>query len=164
MRTAACLGLLIAVAAAGQTARDRKAIAHTKTILVSQLDPKLPSIPFERWLIKEAGEGAQISWEVNDCGEQTGSPENQGSDFPMCVEADAHMRDKRVIVVSIAVGTYKRGISGKPVTWWITVGHDPYSDQPLKTLSDVPLKLIGAHRMPAPPPVRDLPAGAEVKR
>ena len=104
MRTAACLGLLIAVAAAGQTARDRKAIAHTKTILVSQLDPKLPSIPFERWLIKEAGEGAQISWEVNDCGEQTGSPENQGSDFPMCVEADAHMRDKRVIVVSIAVG------------------------------------------------------------
>ena len=159
VRTAACLGLLIAIAAAGQTARDRKAIAYTKALLVSQLDPKLPSIPFERWLIKVAGEGAQISWEVNDCGEQTGTPEDQGSDFPMCVEAEAHMRDKRVIVVSIAVGTYQRGISGKPVTWWITVGHDPSSDPPLKTLSDVPLRLIGTHGVPPPAPIRDLPIG-----
>lgn len=124
VRTAACLGLLIAVAAAGQTPRDRKVIAHTKALLVSQLDPKLPAVPFERWLIKEAGEGAQISWEVNDCGEQTGTAEDRDSDFPLCVEAEAHMRDKRVIVVSIAVGTYQRGIAGKPVTWWITVGHD----------------------------------------
>lgn len=161
VRTAACLGLLIAMAAAGQTPRDRKAIAHTKAILVSQLDPKLPSIPFERWLIKEAGEGAQISWEVNDCGEQTGTAEEQesDSDFPMCVEAEAHMRDKRVIVVSIAVGTYQSGIAGKPVTWWITVGHDPYSDPPLKTLSDVPLRLNQTHGVPPPAPIRDLPIG-----
>ena len=158
-RVAACLGLLMAMVAAGQTPRDRKAIAHTKAILVSQLDPKLPAIPFERWLIKEAGEGAQISWEVNDCGEQTATGEDRDSDFPLCVEAEAHLRDKRVIVVSIAVGTYQRGISGKPATWWITVGHDPSSDPPLKTLSDVPLKLIGTHGVPPPAPIRDLPNG-----
>ncbi len=157
VRTAAWLIVLIAVGAAGQTPRDRKAIAHTKAILVSQLDPKLPAIPFERWLIKEAGEGAEISWEVNDCGEQTGTAEDRGSDFPLCVEAEAHMRDKRVIVVSIAVGTYQSGIAGKPVTWWITVGHDPYSDPPLKTLSDVPLRLIQTHGVPPPAPIRDLP-------
>ncbi|MGB9105471.1 MAG: hypothetical protein WCC59_11990, partial [Terriglobales bacterium] len=116
MRTAAWLIVLIAVGAVGQTPRDRKAIAHTKAILVSQLDPKLPAIGFERWLIKEAGEGAEIRWEVNDCGEQTGTAEDRGSDFPLCVEAEAHMRDKRVIVVSIAVGTYQSGIAGKPVT------------------------------------------------
>jgi hypothetical protein len=46
VRTAAYLGLLIAVAAAGQTPRDRKVIAHTKALLVSQLDPKLPAVPF----------------------------------------------------------------------------------------------------------------------
>jgi hypothetical protein len=159
VRTAAWLIVLIAVGAAGQTPRDRKAIAHTKAILVSQLDPKLPAVPFERWLIKEAGEGAEISWEVNDCGEQTGTPENRGSDFPLCVEAEAHLRDKRVIVVSIAVGTYQRGIAGKPVTWWITVGHDPYSDPPLQTLSDVPLRLIKTHGVPPPAPIRDLPIG-----
>jgi hypothetical protein len=158
VRTAACLGLLIAVAAAGQTPRDRKAIAYTKALLVSQLDPKLPAVPFERWLTKQSGEGAQISWEVNDCGEQTGSPEDQGSDFPICVEATAHMRDKRVIVVSIAVGTYQHGISGKPATCWITVGLDPSTDPPLKTLSDVPLRLSGTHGVLPAAPIRDLPA------
>lgn len=159
VRTAACFVLLVAAGAAGQTPRDRKAIAHAKAILVSQLDLKLPAVPFESWLIKEAGEGAQISWEVNDCGEQTGTAEDRDSDFPLCVEAEAHMRDKRVIVVSIAVGTYQSGIAGKPVTWWITVGHDPYSDSPLKTLSDVPLRLIQTHGVPPPAPIRDLPIG-----
>jgi hypothetical protein len=150
VRLAAWLIVLIAVAAAGQTPRDRKAIAYTKAILVSKLDPKLPAIPFERWLIKQAGKGAQISWEVNDCGEQTGTPEEQegDTDIPMCVEAEAQMRDQRVIVVGIAVGTYQRGISGKPATWWITVGPDPSQDEPLKTLSDVPSKLIDTLRMP----------------
>jgi hypothetical protein len=159
-QVAAWLIVLIAVAAAGQTPRDRKTIAYTKAILVSKLDPKLPAIPFERWLIKEAGEGGQISWEVNDCGEQTGTAaeEDRDSDFPLCVEAEAHLRDKRVIVVSIAVGTYQHGITGKPATWWITVGHDPFSDPPLKTLSEVPLKLIGAHGVSPPAPIRDLPA------
>jgi hypothetical protein len=159
VRTAAGLGLLMAMVAAGQTPRDRKAIAYTKAILVSKLDPKLPSIPFEQWLIKEAGEGAQISWEVNDCGEQTGTAEDQDTDFPMCVEAEARMRDKRVIVISIAVGTYQRGVYGKPVTWWITVGHDPSSDPPLQTLSDVPLKLIGTRGMAPPASIRHLPVG-----
>ena len=98
VRTAACLGLLIAMAATGQTPRDRKAIAYTKALLVSQLDPKLPAITFERWLTNQSGEDAQISWEVNDCGEQTGAADDRDSDFPLCVEAEAHMRDKRVIV------------------------------------------------------------------
>jgi hypothetical protein len=151
--------LLIAVGAAAQTPRDRKLIDYAKAIPVSQLDPKLPAIPFERWLIKQAGEGAQIAWEVNDCGEQTGTAEDGDHDFPACVEADAHLRDKRVIVVSIAVGTYKLGIAGKPVTWWITVGHDPYSDEPLKTLSEVPLRLIETYDAPPPAPIRDLPVG-----
>ena len=146
LRIAAWLMLLITLGAAAQTPRDRKMIAHTKAIQVSQLDSKLPAIPFERWLIKEAGEGAQITWEVNDCGEQTGTAEDDDRDFPMCVEADARLRDKRVIVVSIVVGTYKLGISGKPATWWITVGPDPGKDEPLKTLSEVPAELTETNK------------------
>ena len=146
VRTAAWLVLLMAMAAAGQTPRDRKLIAYTKAIPVSQLDPKLPAVPFERWLTKQAGAGAQIAWEVNDCGEQTGSPEDSQNDFPVCVEASATLADKRVIVVSIAVGTYQRGISGKPATWWITVGRDPSSDPPLDKLSELPVKLTDKPR------------------
>jgi hypothetical protein len=161
LRIAAWLMLLIAIGAAAQTPRDRKMIAYAKAIPVSQLDPKLPATPFERWLIKEAGEGAQVTWEINDCGEQTGTAEDAERDFPMCVEADAHLRDKRVIVVSIAVGTYQKGISGKPVTWWISVGRDPDSDEPLETLSDVPAGLAETSDMP--PTVRN-PPGTEVKK
>jgi hypothetical protein len=141
LRIAGWLMLLITLSAAAQTPRDRKMIAYAKAIQVSQLDSKLAAIPFERWLIKEAGEGAQVTWEVNDCGEQTGEAEDADRDFPECVEANARLPDKRVIVVSIVVGTYKKGISGKPVTWWITVGPDPSKDEPLKTLSDVPAEL-----------------------
>jgi hypothetical protein len=152
---------VIAVSAAAQTPHDRKMIAYAKAIPVSQLDPKLPATPFETWLIKEAGENAQITWEVNDCGEQSGSPEDGERDFPVCVEAVAHRRDKRVIVVSIAVGTYQKAISGKPVTWWITVGPDPTKDEPLKTLSDVPAELADTGDTP---PARNIPPSAEVKK
>ena len=154
--------LLCAVHAAGQTPRDVKLIAYAKAIPVSQLDAKLPPVTFERWLQKEAGQGAHIAWEVNDCGEQTGGPEDEeqsASDFPVCVEANAKLPDQRVIVVSISVGTFHRGISGKPATFWITVGFDPYSDKPLKTLSDVPVRLIETHGMPPPKPIRDMPLG-----
>jgi hypothetical protein len=161
LHIAAWLMLLMAVGAAAQTPHDRKMIDYAKAIPVSQLDPELPDTPFERWLIKEAGEGAQITWEVNDCGEQTGEAEDAERDFPVCVEADARLRDKRVIVVSIAVGTYEKGISGKPVTWWITVGPDPSKDEPLKMLSDVQEEL--AETQATPPPVRGLP-GVEVKK
>jgi hypothetical protein len=144
--------LLMASVALAQSPRDKKAISFAKSILVSQLDPKLPGISFERWLQKEAGEGASIQWEVNDCGEQTGSAADRGRDFPMCVEATAHMADKRIIVVNIAIGTFKKGIRGKPGTTWISVGNDPYSNSPLKSLSDVPLRLIETPRMPPQPP------------
>ncbi len=149
----------IAISAASQTPNDRKLIEYAKGVPVSQLDSKLPAIPFERWLAKEAGAGAQISWEVNDCGEQTGTPEDAENDFPVCVEANAKLADKRVVVVSIAIGTYHRGIYGKPATWWITVGSDPHSDKPLKTLSEVPAAIGGARGTPPPKPARELPPG-----
>jgi hypothetical protein len=154
---AAWLVLLMSVVAVAQTSQERKAISFAKAIPVSQLDKKLPATPFERWLTIQAGAGAQMTWEVTDCGEQTGTTADSGRDFPMCVEVNAHTRDDREIVVSIAVGSFKQGIQGKPSTWWITVGYDPASDKPLETLSEVPLKISGAPSTPAPTPVRDVP-------
>jgi hypothetical protein len=151
---AAVLLVVMATGSAAQTPRDRKMIAHAKAIPVSQLDAKLPSVPLEQWLEKQAGEGARITWEVNDCGEQGGSPQEGERDFPVCVEADAHLGDKREIVVSIAVGTYKAGISGKPAVWWITVGRDPNRDEPLESLSEVPEELRETRDVP---PVREAP-------
>lgn len=149
------VGLFTAVAAFAQTSQERKAISFAKAIPVSQLDKKLPDVPFERWLTMQAGAGAQMTWEVTDCGEQTGTTADNGRDFPMCVEVNAQMRDQREIVVSIAVGSFKQGIFGKPSTWWITVGNDSATDKALEKLSDLPVQLSGTRATPA----GDVPAG-----
>ena len=53
----------------------------------------------------------KIKYEVNDCGEQTGTSADKGRDFPMCVEAMADSLDVHISVV-LGVGTFKRGILG----------------------------------------------------
>jgi hypothetical protein len=160
-RIVVLVGLFTAMLASAQTSQERKAISYAKSIPVSQLDKKLPAIPFERWLTATAGAGAQVTWGVNDCGEQTGTTIDNSRDFPICVEVTARMRDDREIVVSIAVGSFKQGIHGKPSTWSITAGYDPTAGKPLDKLSDVPLKLSGT--LP-PTPGQNAPAGSEAKK
>src|ERR1700730_8140719 len=73
----------------GQTnPRVRKMIAYVKRITASELDSKLTAEPFGRWLTRIAGPDAAIAWEVNDCGEQTGSPADRLRDIPVCVQAE----------------------------------------------------------------------------
>src|ERR1700686_2151911 len=67
---------------------DQAAIQQAKRVLVSSLDSTLPKVSLEFFLNYESG-GADIRWEVNDCGEQTGNPAtDRGTDTPICVEAD----------------------------------------------------------------------------
>jgi hypothetical protein len=73
---------------AATQARDAEAIAAAKNASVQRIDPSLPDKPLEKWLREIVGHQARITWEVNDCGEQTGNPEDdKGRDFPMCIEA-----------------------------------------------------------------------------
>ena len=89
-------------------------IAYAKRINVCRLDPRLPRQRFDRWFKEIVGPSAKIEWEVNDCGEQTGSPADKGRDFPFCAQAEATLPDGRKAVVRISVGTFKRGLSGEP--------------------------------------------------
>ncbi len=142
------------------SARDRKLIAAAKAISASELDPKLPRETLEHFLELQAAKTCtpmkqqcfKLIWEVNDCGEQTGSPADRARDFPMCVQATAELTHKQPFVVSVVMGTFKRGIVGRPQTAWILVG-----DKALKTLSEIPSN-VGQIRAPQQP-VRDLPAG-----
>src|SRR5271165_3689883 len=72
-------------------ALDARLKRQVQEISVSQLDPALPPASFEKWLHAEAGADAEFHWEVNDCGEQTGTAADRGRDLPMCVEAQADM-------------------------------------------------------------------------
>jgi|SRR5208337_1663981 len=157
MASATAIGLLLMSSAlcswaqhSATNARDARLIRQVQEISVSQLDPILPPVSFERWLHVEAGADAEFHWEVNDCGEQTGTAADRGRDFPMCVEAQADMKDRRTIVVSIAVGTFKKGVVGKPVVNWAQLV-TPAKTINLPQLSDLPAALIRTHD--AAPPV-----------
>jgi hypothetical protein len=74
------------------------------------LDRELPAVPIETWLQGLAGEGAHIVWEVNDCGEQTGTAADATRDFPVCVEAETGIPERGVFHVRISVGTVQHGL------------------------------------------------------
>ena len=88
----------------------RRSMAHKK-ILVSRFEPGMPKERFDIWLRKVLGKNLPLKWEINDCGEQTGTPADRGRDFPMCVEATAETIDM-YFTVSLLVGTFRSGVSG----------------------------------------------------
>ena len=107
----------------------------------------MPSVSFEKWLRVEAGADAEFHWEVNDCGEQTGTPADRDRDFPMCVEVQAVMKDRRTIVVSVAVGTFEKGKLGKPTVYFAQL-ITPSQTINIDHLSAFPAALIRSHNEP----------------
>ncbi len=81
--------------------------------MVSKIETGLPKVRFDQWLQSIIGEKMPTTWEVNDCGEQTGTPVDRGRDFPMCVEARSQSFDVYASL-SLQVGTFKRGILRTP--------------------------------------------------
>lgn len=155
---AICLLLLAGGACAqstAQDAREKDRIERTKRLLVSSLDRSLPKISLE-YFLKYESEGAAIHWEVNDCGEQTGDPEtDKERDFPICVEADFD-KDHQAVTLMIAVGTFKKGVSGVPGIFSATITGPGGSTKSIRQLGELPKEL---HR-PLPKSPRDLSAPA----
>jgi hypothetical protein len=101
---------------------DLNAIAYVKAVPVSTLDPKLPRLSFESWLRKTVDRAATISWEVNDCGEQTGNPTfDRDRDFPTCVEAHVVLPDGRKVIISILIGTIETGFMENPALFFASI-------------------------------------------
>jgi hypothetical protein len=114
--------LVVTYNSAVAQSRDERIIAYAKRIRVSSLDPTLPKQPIEIWLKSIVGSKAVLSWEVNDCGEQTGvAGDGSSVNPPLCAEVDAKLTDGRKVGILIAVGTHKSGLKGKPNLFYIYV-------------------------------------------
>jgi hypothetical protein len=109
------------ISASTDDTRERRAIRAGKHASVKVLDPMLPNVQFFTWFRSLVGSKARIVWEVNDCGEQTGSPGDDPDVIPMCAEATAELPGEKKVVVSIAVGTLRKGVFGKPALFWAIV-------------------------------------------
>lgn len=137
-----CLVFTIYGVAAAQTdpnaARDAKLIAQVKQVSVHKLDEALPDVGFEGWLQKESGAGAQYHWEVNDCGEQSGTP-GDDTPVPTCVEADSKLKDGREIVIMIADDRPETASKTDPPDWKIFFAQlaTPHEKINLRRLSDL---------------------------
>jgi hypothetical protein len=131
---------------------EEAAIQRVKNTLASSLDSSVPKVSLEFFLKYESG-GAPIQWEVNDCVEQAGNPPtDRSNDPPMCVEAD-FQKDQTDVTVMVSVGTLKKGPSGTPAVFSVTVDNQGGKSHSLRRLGDLPKEL---HR-PAPKSPRDLP-------
>ncbi len=131
---------------------EKAAIRRAKSLTVSSFDRSLPNVSLEFFLKNEGG-GAPIKWEVNDCGEQNGSPATDDRrDPPMCVEADFEAKNLTAVTVLVSVGTFKVGPSGVPALLRVTITLSGIR-RSVRHLGDLPMEL---HR-PAPRLPRDLP-------
>ena len=95
--------------------QEKEIILYAQNIKVSDLDSTLPEQHIEEWLTSLVGAKATISWEVNDCGEQTGVPGDSSSiNPPTCAQVTSNLEDGRTVGIQIIIGTFKEGIKGKP--------------------------------------------------
>jgi len=103
----------------GQTsARDRRLITYARGLNISRLDRRLPNRRFEHWFRSLVGTNATITWEINDCGEQSGNPKDGSSiNPPLRAQVERSLPDSRQVSVLILVGTHKAGRTGKPIIW-----------------------------------------------
>lgn len=83
----------------------------------------------------------KYEWEVNDCGEQTGTAAHRGRDFPMCVEARAVGFDVAV-TMAVGVGTFKKGIAGSPVLRGLRIDQEGEPAIELTRISELRPKLF----------------------
>jgi hypothetical protein len=90
-------------------------IARVKRLDVNKLDSRLPKEEFAKWLLGILGPRSKISWEMNDCGEQSGGRQDADRDIPACVQVEATVAADWNVVVMIQVGTVKNGPLTTPV-------------------------------------------------
>jgi hypothetical protein len=101
---------------AQSSAREKRMINYAKNLQISKLDSSLPKQRFETWLQSLVGAKTAITWEINDCGAQSGV---RGDDShinpPLCAEAQAKLPNERQVIITFVIGTHKAGITGSPV-------------------------------------------------
>jgi Gram-negative bacterial TonB protein C-terminal len=128
---------------------EKQALATVQQLPVSHLDPELPDTSFATWFSQLVGPKAGVVWQLSECGELGDPHSKSGRDLMACTEANAVLPDGRKVMIAIRIGTFKRGISGKPVFCYAIIEHDDEL-YPTRRLRDLPNHL----RPPTNTPVR----------
>jgi TonB family protein len=121
----------------GQTASfEKQAISSAQEMSASDLDKALPNRPFAGWFSEVIGPKAGVVWQLTECGEQIGA----GQDLPACAEVNASLPGGRKVFVTISVGTFKKGLTGKPSFFRAVIEQNERFYQ-VRRLGDLPERL-----------------------
>ena len=94
MNTSRLLGLLLlgVVCVSSASAAEPNPGRILTALNASDLDPALPGLPFEEWLLGVLPTGTKPVYEITDCGEQTGDPSIDTDRItPECVSVYANL-------------------------------------------------------------------------
>jgi TonB family protein len=116
---------------------EKQALSLVRAMPASALDAELPGRPFASWFEQVTGPKAGVIWQLTECGEQTVVPDKTGQDLPACAEVNANLPDGRKVFVRISVGTFKKGLTGKPVLFLAVIEQNDQFYQASR-LSDLP--------------------------
>ena len=106
--------------ALAQASPQDELLAVAKATLVSQVEPGLPPTPFEAWLASLVGPDASFSWELNDCGEHTNTPDPT-EDRLICASIEASLPRGRSVYLYFQVATELRGAVESRDLWFVAV-------------------------------------------
>lgn len=139
-----CLALsCLAFSSGPGSIQDREAIAAAQRADVGTLDRSLRAAQsFSVWLANVVGRTTKVVWEVNDCGEATGSAVDTGRDLPICAEARAFLSQHREVVVGVAVGTTRKGVGRASGLYYANLVGQDGSTRDAKTLSGLAQLLV----------------------
>jgi len=126
----------------------------------SDLDAKLAGRPFAIWLSQIIGPRAGVVWQLAECGEQVVAPEDTGHDLRACAEINASLPDGRRVFVAISVGTFKKGMNGKPAFFGAAIEQN-FQLYPVRRLSDLPEMLRAPDSLSDSLPDKPLAANTE---
>ncbi|MBO0726681.1 MAG: energy transducer TonB [Blastocatellia bacterium] len=93
---------------------EKRALSLVQAMPASDLDAKLPGRSFASWVEQVIGPEAGVVWQLTECGEPIVAPGETGQDLPACAEINAVLPDNRRVFIRISVGTFKKGLTGKP--------------------------------------------------
>lgn len=119
---------------------ETRVVNYARRIKASTLDSSLPRTTIETWFRSVVGPKANISWEANDCGEQTGASEPARVDVPMCAQVEAKLTGDRKVGIFIGVGTFRKGIFGKPKVFFAYI-NDSGNIRHVSALGELPALL-----------------------
>jgi len=116
---------------------EKQALSSVQEMSASYLDAELSDRPFAIWLSQIIGPNAGVVWQLTECGERIVASRETGHDLPACAEVNAKLPDGRRVFVAISVGTFKKGLNGKPAFYSAVIEQNERL-YPVRRLRDLP--------------------------